>query len=105
MLSNIVAQVNADQSGNQATMNVEMNVDGMMTMKMNGDMRYTATAEKPQGAPIAVGFQGQTDSNRNPFDLLFQRRHIIAAYFLEIFILILVNVHVYGHCANHDHEG
>ncbi len=48
-----IMTMKVDQSGNQATMNVEMNVDGMMTMKINGDMRYTATAEKPQSAPAS----------------------------------------------------
>ena len=43
-----------------------------------------------------VGFQGQTDSNRNPFCFLFHRRHIIAAYFLEIFILILIDAFQHG---------
>lgn len=48
-----IMTMKVDQSGRQATMNMEMNVDGMMTMKLDGDMRYTATAEKPQSAPAS----------------------------------------------------
>lgn len=45
--------VKADQTGNKATMNMSMNMDGVMSMTMNGDMTYTATTEKPQTTPAA----------------------------------------------------
>lgn len=43
----------AEQTGNQVVMDMEMNMDGIMTMKLNGDLQYTATAEKPQSAPAS----------------------------------------------------
>lgn len=43
----------ADQTGNKATIDMSMNMDGVMTMKLYGDMTYTATSQTPQKAPAA----------------------------------------------------
>lgn len=45
--------VKAAQNGNDATMDMSMNMEGMMTMNLSGDMTYSATTEKPQGAPAS----------------------------------------------------
>lgn len=40
-----------DQSGSRASMDMTMNVQGLLTMKVNGDITYSAAQEKPQSAP------------------------------------------------------
>ena len=45
--------VKAAQNGNDVTMDMSMNMEGMMTMNLSGDMTYSATTEKPQGAPAS----------------------------------------------------
>ena len=45
--------VKAAQNGADVTMDMSMNMEGMMTMNLSGDMTYSATTEKPQSAPAA----------------------------------------------------
>lgn len=48
-----IMTVKAEQTGNKATMSMTMNMEGVLTMNLRGDMTYSATAEKPQTAPAA----------------------------------------------------
>ena len=40
-----------DMSGSKAAVDLNMNVQGVLTMRLNGDIRYSAAAEKPQAMP------------------------------------------------------
>ncbi len=42
-----------EQTGSKMTMDMNMSVQGILTMKVNGDLRYTATSEKAPTAPPA----------------------------------------------------
>ena len=40
-----------DMTGSKASVDMDMNVQGILTMKVNGDVRYSAASEKPQALP------------------------------------------------------
>lgn len=46
-----IMTIKQDMTGSRATLDMNMNVQGVLTMKLNGDIRYSAAAEKPQAMP------------------------------------------------------
>ena len=48
-----IMTMKAEQSGQKATMRMTMNMEGVLTMNMSGDMTYSAASAKPQTAPAA----------------------------------------------------
>lgn len=45
--------VKSDQTGNKVTMDMSMNMEGLLNLNLTGDLTYTATTEQPQKAPAA----------------------------------------------------
>lgn len=48
-----IMTMTTEQSGSKTTLNMNMNVQGILTMKVNGDINYSATTAQPQKAPAA----------------------------------------------------